>query len=54
MNTCQTNIKYRYVIVVLLKPSSWVNQSNTRPPQVSHRTDEGVYVNRKNTDIPNT
>ena len=26
--------KNRYNIVVLLKPSSWVNQTNTRSPQV--------------------
>ena len=34
MNTCQTSIKYRYIIVVMLKPPSWVNQANTRPLQL--------------------
>ena len=24
MNTCQTSIKDRYIIIVLLKPPSWV------------------------------
>ena len=27
MNTCQTRIKYRYIIVVLVKSPSWVNQT---------------------------
>ena len=53
MNTCQTSIKDRYIIIVLLKPTSWVLPDNTRSPHGSQETDQGEQVYRINTDLPN-
>ena len=46
--------KDRYIIAVLLEPLSWVNQSNTRPPQfVPSELIKGAQVNKlTNTDLP--
>ena len=47
--------KSRYVIVVLLKPISWVLPDNTRSPQeFLYRSSERVQVNLTNTDLPKT
>ena len=52
MNTCQTSVKDRYIIVALLTPTPWVLPDNTRSPQGSHRADKGVQANLTNTDLP--
>ena len=47
--------KYRYITVVLLKLPSWVNQTNTRPPQlVPNELAKGGKVKRTNNNLPNT
>ena len=40
--------KNRYILIVSLKPPSWVNQTNTRSPHGSYRTDQDVQVNWTN------
>ena len=48
--------KNQYIVVVLLKPTSWVLPDNSRsPPQgFLYRTSERVQVNLINTNLPKT
>ena len=47
--------KNRYIIIVLLKPPSWVYQTNTIPPQlIPSELIKGAQVKLTNTDFPNT
>ena len=53
MNTCQTSIKIDTLVIVLLKPISWVNQTirdhhNDSPPELS----KVGKVKRTNNDLP--
>ena len=51
MNTCQTSIKYRYIIMVPSSPSLVEVRDTTVGSQ---RTDLSVQVILTNTDLPNT
>ena len=53
MNTYQTSIKDRYIINVLLKPPSWVNQTIRDHHMVPVQTSERVQVMLlTNTNLP--